>query len=144
VRLSPQDAAAKWSQRASAAQGDYQAGVQSVSQAPGAAAAAKSDKWLQGVQGAKDKFKSRVGAVSLSDWQTATVQKGAPRYGTGVQQAQGKMAQFLSEFGPHLDAVTARVKSMPDTTFEQRMQRMVEQAKGTSQFRRRGLSGGGG
>ncbi len=142
MRLSPQDVAAKWAARASAAQGDYQAGVQAVSQSPGAAAAAKADKWLQNVQQAKDKFKSRVGATSLSDWQTATVQKGAPRYGTGVQAAQGKMAAFAAEFGPHLDAVTQRVKAMPDTTLEQRLARMVEQARGTSQFRRRGMSSG--
>lgn len=142
ARLSPQDAAQKWAQRASAAQGDYTQGVQSVQQAPGAAAAAKAEKWQQNVVAARDKFRSRVAQVSLQEWQAATVQKGAPRYAQGVQQATTKMAQFMSEFLPFLDSVTNRVKQMPDTTPEQRITRMVEQVRGVSQFRRRGTTGG--
>src|SRR5581483_3064764 len=142
ARISPQDAAAKWASRAAAAQGDYQTGVQSVQQSPGAAAAAKADKWLQNTQTAKDKFRARVGSVSLQDWQAATVQKGAPRYSQGVQAAQGKMAQFTAEFFPFLRPVTNRPPPMPDTTMEQRIARMVEQVRGTAQFRRRGTTGG--
>ncbi len=109
---------------------------------PGRAAAAAADKWQANVQAAKDKFRSRVGAVSASAWKEATISKGAPRYGTGVQQAQDKFGQFMSEFAPHLEAVTSRVKGMPSTTLEQRLERMRQQAIGTAQFRRRGGSAG--
>ncbi len=138
ARIDPQAAAAKWAARAAAAQGDYQAGVQNVSQSPGAAAAAKADKWLANVQQSKEKFKAGAGRTSLSDWQQATIQKGGPRFATGVQAAQPKMAAFASEFFPFLDAVTQKVRAMADTTPEQRIARMVEQVRGTAQFRRRG------
>lgn len=138
ARIDPQAAAAKWAARAAAAQGDYTAGVQSVSVSPGAAAAAKADKWLASVQQAKEKFKAGAARTSLSDWQQAAVQKGGPRYATGVQAAQPKMAAFTAEFFPFLDAVTQKVKAMPDTNPEQRIARMVEQVRSTAQFRRRG------
>lgn len=138
ARIDAQAAAAKWAARAAAAQGDYQDGVMSVAQSPGAAAAAKADKWLASVQQSKEKFKAGAARTSLSDWQQATIQKGGPRFATGVQAAQGKMATFTSEFFPFLDGVTNKVKSMPDNTPEQRIARMVEQVRGTAQFRRRG------
>lgn len=141
MKASPQEIAAKWAQRAAAAQGDYASGIASVSQAPGQAAAAKAEKYRQGVTASVDKWRERTQAVSLSEWQTAAIQKGAPRFATGVSAAEGKMAGFLSEFGPHLDAVTAKVRGMPDTTPEQRIQRMVEQVRGTAAFRRRGSRG---
>lgn len=143
ARLTPEEAAAKWAQRTAAATGDYQAGVERVNQAPGQKAAAKADKWLAGVQGGRDKFRDRVGAVSLSEWQRATVEKGAPRFAAGASAGEPKMAQFQREFLPHLDAVTNRVRAMPDNTMEQRLARMVEQARGAAQFRR-GRGGGGG
>ncbi len=142
ARLSPQEAAAKWAQRASAATGDYQQGIANVTGSPGAKAAAKADKWLASVQQAKDKFKSRVGAVSEAEWKQAAIEKGAPRFATGVQASEPKMASFAAEFFPHLDSVTNRVKAMPDTTLEQRLARMVEQARGTAQFRRSGVNRG--
>jgi hypothetical protein len=137
ARLSPQEMAAKWRDRASAATGDYQAGVERVSGSPGQAAARKADKWFAGIQNSRSKWQERVAGVSEAEWKQATVEKGAPRFATGVQAAEGKMAQFASEFFPHLDAVTNRVKAMPDTTLEQRLARMTEQARGVSQFRRR-------
>lgn len=144
MRLSPEDAARKWAARASQATGDYQAGIERVSGSPGQKAAAKADKWLAGVQSSRDKFRDRVGSISEAEWKEAAISKGGPRFATGVQAAEAKMATFQREFGPHLDAVTNRVRSMPDNTPEQRIARMVEQVRGTAQFRRRGGYGGGG
>ena len=143
MRGSPQEIASKWSARASAAQGDYAAGVERTTDDPGRAAAAAADKWQANVTSAKDRYRARVGAVSAAEWKRATVEKGAPRYGTGVQQAQDKFGQFMSEFAPHLEGVTARVKAMPSTTLEQRIERSRQQQIGTAQFRRRGGGGMG-
>lgn len=144
ARLDPQALAAKWSQRAGAAQGDYVDGVRRTTADPGAAAAAAADKWQVNTQAAKDKFRAGVGRVSKGEWQAAVETKGATRYSSGVQAAQGKMAAFASEFLPHLDQVTQRTRAMPSTTLEQRLERMRQQAIGVSQFRRgRGGSYGG-
>lgn len=136
--MSPQEAAAKWAQRAGAAAGDYATGIQRTTVDPGQAAAAKADKWFAGVQASRDKFRQNVSRVSKGEWQQAAIEKGAPRFATGVQQAEGKMGQFLSEFLPFQDSITSRVRAMPDVTPEQRIQRMVEQVRGTAGFRRRG------
>jgi hypothetical protein len=138
IRGNPDEIAAKWAQRTSASTDAYQAGIQRVSQAPGAAAAAKADKWQQAVSQARDKYRARVGSVSLADWQQAALQKGASRFAAGAQASQNKMSAFLREFVPHLEAVTQRVRSMPDTTLEQRLERARQQALLTAQFRRRG------
>jgi hypothetical protein len=138
ARMTPQEAAAKWAAKAAAAQGDYQAGVERTSADPGQLAAAAADKWLANVQQAREKFRAGVSRVSAAEWKRATIEKGAPRYGTGVQQAQSKFAEFTSEFFPFLDQVTSRTRAMPSTTLEQRLARMVEQARAVSQFRRRG------
>jgi hypothetical protein len=137
-KMSPQEAAAKWASKAAAAQGDYQAGIERTQVDPLQAAAAAADKWQQNVAAAKDRFRAGVTRVTKQDWQRAAIEKGAPRYGTGVQAAQGKFSEFASEFFPYLDQVTARTKAMPSVTLEQRLARMVEQARAVSQFRRRG------
>lgn len=142
ARLTPDEIAEKWAGKTAAASGDYQRGVERVSESPGQAAARKVEKYEAGVRDNVGKWKERVGNVSLSDWQRATVEKGAARYASGAQQAQGKMAEFQREFQPFQERVTQQVRSMPDTTQEQRFQRALAQMKGTAQFRRGRGSGG--
>lgn len=142
ARLSPEEAAQKWAQRASAASEDYRRGVQRVNVSPGQQAAAKRTKWEQGINNSKDKWEQRVRSVSLSDWQAATAGEGANRFASGVTAKQEKMARFTQEFFPHLERGQARVKSMPDTSFEDRINRMVEMARHNRNFRRGGPSAG--
>lgn len=144
ARMSAAEAAAKWREKASAATGDYTAGIERTTADPGALAAQAADKWQANVANAKQRFADRVRSVSQADWKRAAVEKGGARYGSGVSAAEPKFSQFASEFFPHLDAVTNRVKGLPSTTLEQRLERMRQQAIGTSQFRRRGMGARGG
>lgn len=144
AKMSPEEAAAKWASRTSAASAEYSAGVDRVTRSPGAAAAAKADKWFNAVQESRAKWRSRVANTSLEDWKERTKTVGAQRFAGGVQASESKVAQFHREFDPFQDRVTEKVRSMPDTTLEQRLARMVEQARSTSQFRKSGGAAGGG
>jgi hypothetical protein len=141
-RLSPEQAAAKYAQRAAAASGDYVEGVNRVNRSPGQAAAAKFDKWRQGVQDSQEKWRSKVAAVSLDDWKQRTVEKGGSRYAAGVQASSDKYLAHQQRFGPVQDRITEQVRGMPDTTLEQRLNRMTEQARRTAEAAR-GMNRGG-
>lgn len=133
----PQEVAARWAQRTSAATTDWTAGVQRVTESPSAKAAAKADKWLMALQESKQKFINNAGAVTVEAWRTATVAASA-RLADGVNRKQGKMAAFMTEFLPYVEQVRQQVNSMPDDTFEQRLQKMITNARGLRNFRRGG------
>jgi hypothetical protein len=76
ARPSPQEISEKWSRRMAQAGPDYQAGINRVTEAPGAAAARNVQGYQQGVMDAitNGKWQANVGAVPLEDWrQAATV-----------------------------------------------------------------------
>lgn len=75
----PQAAAAKWAQALAGASDRIQAGVQSVTTSPGAAAARQKAVYVAQVQAKADKWAANVGKVSTADWQQAVIQKGIPR-----------------------------------------------------------------
>ena len=85
--LSAAEAAEKWQRRASQASGDYASGINRVTEAPGAKAARKKDKWRAGLERAAQEgtWEKRVAAVSLDDWKEAAITKGAQRFSGGVQ-----------------------------------------------------------
>lgn len=138
MKGTPQQIADKWSGRLSGATAEIAAGIDRVTQAPGQKAAAKADKWLANVQAAADKWKTRVGSVTLEEWKRAAKEIGVPRVGTGAQAKKGKFASFMTEFAPHLEALDAKLASMPDNTFEQRLQRMTTAARHNHDFKRSG------
>lgn len=138
MRGTPDSIAEKWAGRLSGATAEISAGIDRVTVAPGQKAAAKKDKWLQNVQASQDKWAARVGAVSLESWKNAAKTIGVQRVATGAQAKKGKFAGFVREFSSHLDALDAKLANMPDTTFEQRMARMVAAARHNHDFKRSG------
>lgn len=139
ARMTPAEIAQKAVQRAAAASGDYERGVNAVTVSPGQAAAAKSAKWEAGVQRAisEKRFEKGASAVSLEDWKRATRDKSG-RYAQGVAASASKIESFQREFQPFQDAIRERVRAMPDTTIEQRLERARVMAIETSKFRRSG------
>lgn len=100
--LTPQQIADKWATNLSASTSSITAGVNGVTQAPGVAAAAQADYWLQRVTAAKEKFRTNVAKVSLQQWKDAMITIGIPRVSTGAQANKQKMADFMSKFLPYL------------------------------------------
>ena len=136
ARLTPEQAAAKWNQRASASTDDYRRGVQSVQTSPGVLAARNADTWLQRTQAAKPKFIANSQKVDLGTWQQAAAGKGANRFAEGVQGAQPAVQQFMTEFLPHLDRGVAQVKAMPNATLEQKIARSAAMIRHSAGFRK--------
>ena len=113
ARLDPTQATAKWASNLSNATQAITTGVQGVTTAPGAAAAAQVNLWLQRIQQSAQKWQKNVGAVSLADWQKSMIDVGIPRIATGVQAKQGKYMSFAEKFYPYLAQGVAKVKAMP-------------------------------
>lgn len=134
AKLNPAEAAAKWKNRTVGAQADYVKGVRSTDKDPIQLAIASKDKWFARIQEAQanDRFAKGLGKSSKAAWAKAAEDKGGPRITQGVTSAEPRMAAFMQAFLPAQKAITDEVRSMPSTTLDQRLQRMVEQARKTA------------
>lgn len=132
----PANAAAKWSQNLGAATARYTAGVQAVTNAPGAAAAAAADRWIAGVQASQQKFITRSQAVSLQQWQQAAVNKGAQRLASGASAAEPKMQSVFTSLFPF---IAQAVASLPARgTLDQNIARSAAFQRAMAQYRAQG------
>lgn len=141
VRSNPQAATQKWVQGLSAATDRMNAGAMAVTKAPGQAAAAAADKWLQRVTQAKAKFAANVSAVSLQEWQQAYTQIGIPRVAQGAQAKQAKVQNFMEQFLPYLARGVQTIDQMPSVTLEDGIARATAMIRYNSKFRK-GMSVG--
>ena len=125
----------KHARRLKASTADIQRGIERVTTAPGKLAALKADKMKAKIVESIDsgRWAKKVGAVSLSDWQTKAISKGIPRIASGIDAAKDKVEAFASRLLPAVDAAVAKVKNMPDLTLEDSINRasayMREMAK---------------
>lgn len=106
-------ASQKWVDRMQASTQAITDGVNGVTTAPGAAAAARADFWLARVQAAKNKYQTNVGKVTLQEWQAKMISVGIPRVAGGAVANQQKMTDFMTKFLPYLAQGQAKVKAMP-------------------------------
>lgn len=136
VRGTPEAARQKWVNRLSAATAEIQAGVDRVTQSPGAAAVNKRAKWRQNVQNSEEKWARNTGAVTVDEWKTSMKDVGVPRIAQGAQAKQAKYEKFAREFFPHLERGVAAIERMPDTSFEERVQRSVAMMRHNREFKR--------
>lgn len=128
------DAAGRWAQNLGASTPKIQAGVQAVQTAPGAAAASQKSKYIQNVQANADKWATRVGAVSLGDWQNAVITKGIPRISQGATAAKPKFEQFLGALLPYQQTQLQALKSMPSLTLADNVNRAVTWINAMAKF----------
>lgn len=142
VRADPATATKTWVDRLNASTTQMTAGVDRVTTAPGAMAAAKFDKWLAGVQAGAAKWRRNVAAVGLDSWKTSMKNIGIPRVGQGATQKAGKYEAFATEFYPFLQTQMQAVAAMPDTTLEQRIAKSGEMQRRLSNFKRSGTATG--
>lgn len=136
VRIDPAAATEKWAGRLAGATQEIQAGINRVTEAPGAKAAAKKQKWIQAVNASQDKWERNVRAVSLEKWKTLALTVGVPRIAQGAAAKKGKYTDFARDFYPHLDAGIQKLASMPDITLEDRINKAVAMMRHNSTFKR--------
>jgi hypothetical protein len=139
MALSPQQVADKWASQTKASTGNYIAGVRGCQVNPGELAAQAQDKYAAGVQEAvsSGRYADGCRSVSPSQWKDACEKTGAQRISSGVDKGKAKAATFFAEFLPQQAVVTEQTKAMPSTTLEDRLARMVAQARGVAALRMR-------
>src|SRR5512146_2934450 len=133
VRVDATQATQKWLTNIGSATDRMKAGALSVQKAPGQAAAAAADKWLQRVQQAKQKFATNVGRVSLAEWQNAYINVGIPRVSQG---AQAKHQQAMADFLPYLAQGVAKIDAMPNVTLQDSINRATAMIQHNAQYKR--------
>lgn len=136
---SAQAVAQKWSRNLGSASQAIQEGIAGVTVAPTQKAAERVNAYIAGVQRAvaDGKFQSALRRVSLEDWKQAMLTKGVPRIASGANAATNKMADFMSEFLPHIEAGQRALESMPRGDIQQNIARAVAMIEHNSRFRRR-------
>lgn len=138
VRATASSATQRWVTNLSAATSQMTAGANSVTVAPGQAAAAAADKWLAKVTAAKPKFIANVSAVSLQSWQNSYINIGIPRVAQGAQAKQAKFESFMNDFLPYLQSGVAQIDKMPNTTLQDGINRATAMITYNSKFKRSG------
>jgi hypothetical protein len=124
MRGTPATRSEKWARRTAAAGADWQAGVQAVTDAPGAKAAAASDAWQQklSMPETKEKFRRNVSAVPLEEWKGKTAQASG-RFTGGAQAAQDKMLKHQQAVESHMESGLRQLATMPSVTLEDKIAR---------------------
>jgi hypothetical protein len=121
-----------WEQGLSGARQKYIDGVNAVTTAPGAAAAAQVGVWAANTSAAQAKFARNVAKVSLGQWQQAAAAKGADRLASGAAAGAAKMGAFLQKFIPYIQQQKA---SLPKRgTYEQNKARMIAMVDAAHKF----------
>jgi len=113
-------------------------GVQRVSSPPGAAAAQATDLWASKVAASKEKYRRKVGAVSLGDWQQAMLQKGVSRAVEGAAQSQAKFEQRIAPVLQVAEQASQTAKNMPKGTVEQGIARAAAVIRMFADYGKRG------
>lgn len=132
----PGTIATRWAQNLGAATQKITDGVNAVTVAPGQAAARQADVWLANTQAAQAKWKARVAAVPLSDWQNMMTTKGIPRIASGATAAQPKFQAFMTQFLPYVQA--GRNTLPARGTLDQNINRAVAMMRHNAAFKRTG------
>ena len=133
---SPQQVADKWATNLGAAGQAIKDGVNSVTTAPTALAAAAESRYISGVQNAvtSGKWQAGLNRVTLQDWKDTMLQKGLARVGPGAAAAKSKFASFMQQLLPYQQQLIASLPPRGDINAN--IARMVAMAQGMSHFKR--------
>src|SRR6266566_1269071 len=123
VRVTPQQATAKWLTGLSGANDRMKQGALNLQTSPGQLAAAAADKWLARVTAAKPKFVANSQAVTLAQWQAAYINTGLPRVTQGAQDKQAKYTNAMGRFFNYMNKGLQTIEKMPNNTIEDAVQR---------------------
>jgi hypothetical protein len=139
AKLTPQEMAAKWSNRLSSATQDIQNGINRVTESPTSKAAAKQQKMINNLTAAVNsgKWAAGLNRVTLQDWKNATITKGVPRIAQGAQAAQQKFSDFATQLLAYQDSLSGQINKMPDLTPSDNLARMTAWFNGMSKFQKK-------
>lgn len=135
----PRTVAEKWARKLAGATEDIRVGIEAVTEAPSQKAIQKKEKMKQRIIQAIDsgKWERGLSKVTLEEWKDAFINKGLTRIGTGAEQGRRKMEDFMAQLIPYVENLKTQVNRMPDTTLDQRIQKMIAWVQGMAKFQRR-------
>jgi len=138
ARLTAQEFQEKHARRLSAAVEDVRKGIDRVTVNPCELAAAKQEKMLANLTAAVNdgRWKAGLQRVSLEQWKDKAKNVGAGRIASGINAAKAKVIAFAEQLLPHIDAGTAKLKTMPDITLEDNIARMTSFIRHMAEFKR--------
>lgn len=108
VEVKPlEDVVRKWKTRAAVAQPDFTSGVSRAVDWQGKATAA-APAWGTGVTAAvaANSYAKGVAKVSTEEWKKKSIEKGAPRFASGVAAAEGDFRKGISDVLSTIAGVT--------------------------------------
>lgn len=120
-----EEVSASWLSGIQGATAKMTAGVNRVTTAPGQAAVQSKARWQAAMSdpATADKWARNVGNVTLQQWQSAMTQYGINRVAQGAAAKQQKFAAAMGPLLNYIDSGVAKIKAMPNTTFEDRLLR---------------------
>lgn len=135
--MTPREIAEKWSNRASAAAGDYKKGVQGTTVNPMEEAVKSQDKMRNNFLEALDsgRWAENTLATSFEFWKRQTSEKGSQNYVTGIRAGMERQVAFQEAIAPHREQVRQSVRSLPNATKADREQRMITNARMMGEFK---------
>ncbi len=138
-KLTPEQFAEKHNRRTKAALDDMRAGVEAVTEAPTAKAAAKQEKMRQRLLEALEsgKWANGLKRVSLEEWKQKMIELGLNRVASGLDANKKKVEEFAAQLLPHIEAGQKLIEKMPDVTLEDSINRMTAFIRHMSKFQRK-------
>lgn len=135
----PADVVARWQKGSVAAVPKFKEKIKALQVNPAQKAIASKDKYVAGImQSLEDgTWEAGLRGVDFQAWKDKTAEAGGTRISTGVATAGNKMLKFYEQFLPYAESVSRQVQSMPSSTFEDNVARMVANATLMKQFRKR-------
>lgn len=136
VKVTPEEFASRWGTGLKGSIDRMRTGIDRVTVAPGKLAADKADKWHMAISSSdtKEKWRRRIGAVTLEEWQTAMKNKGLIRIAAGVDEAQTRMQDFATKLIAHQNALLSKIDTMADLTLEDSILRMTTWVRGMAKL----------
>lgn len=118
-----------WLRGMSGSSEKYKQGIERVNESPTEKAANASQAYLDGVQRGNEKRVAKLRMVSLQDWKSAAINKGAARLASGASASKAKYQAFTGRYLPYLSSVQSQVHSMPRGDFATNMARCYKNAE---------------
>ena len=139
VKITPAEFQEKHARRLKASLTDMRKGIDRVTEAPTAKAAAKQDKMLAKLTEkiTDGTWAARLKKVTLEEWREKMVNKGLPRVSGGIDAAEAKVIDFASQLLPAVEAASRKAQAMPDLTLEDSISRMTSFIRDMSKFRKK-------
>lgn len=136
AKLTPQQFTDKWARNLGQAAQSYKDGVNAVTTNPMQQAAQAQDKWARKCAEAaqNNKFANGCNSVSLQDWKTSTVNKGASRLTESATTAKAAVMAHAQVFLPFVQQLSATIQSMPSDTDADMENRMLANVRAMREY----------